>query len=160
MATVLESSEEDSMMRKQRGMISVRSKKAITSEESILTRAPMTPKEVRRRYSKVRWREVVLRKGNSSSGMCAWRKRALVSGWEATHCKRTSALQTRLLSWLESTGGESMGYTDVISLRRAVTTPNEDQRTTARSSYCSRLRPSSSKACSLLGPYVSWQIQW
>jgi len=35
----------------------------MTSEESFLTRAPMTPREVRRRYSKGRDLDVVLRKG-------------------------------------------------------------------------------------------------
>ena len=44
-------------------MISVVKRKLITSEESFLTRAPMTPSEVRRRYSKGRDLEVVLRKG-------------------------------------------------------------------------------------------------
>lgn len=35
----------------------------MTSDESFLTRAPMTPREVRRKYSKGRDLEVVLRKG-------------------------------------------------------------------------------------------------
>ena len=63
MATVLLSSEPVSMMRRQRGMISVVSKKLMTSEESFLTRAPMTPRLVRRRYSNGLDLEVVLRKG-------------------------------------------------------------------------------------------------
>lgn len=63
MATVLESSEPVSMIRRHRGMISVVRRKFITSEESFLTRAPMTPREVRRRYSKGRDLEVVFRKG-------------------------------------------------------------------------------------------------
>jgi hypothetical protein len=44
-------------------MISVVSRKLMTSELSFLTSAPMTPREVRRRYSKGRDLEVVLRKG-------------------------------------------------------------------------------------------------
>jgi len=44
-------------------MISVVSRKWMTSELSFLTSAPMTPREVRRRYSKGRLFEVVLRKG-------------------------------------------------------------------------------------------------
>jgi hypothetical protein len=62
-ATVLLSSEPVSMMRKQSGMISVVSRKLMTSEESFLTSAPMTPSEVRRRYSNGRDFDVVLRKG-------------------------------------------------------------------------------------------------
>jgi hypothetical protein len=44
-------------------MISVVRRKLMTSEESFLTRAPMTPREVRRRYSNGRDLEVVLRNG-------------------------------------------------------------------------------------------------
>jgi hypothetical protein len=51
------------MMRRHKGMISVVSRKLITSELSFLTSAPMTPRDVRRRYSKGRDFEVVLRKG-------------------------------------------------------------------------------------------------
>ena len=71
MATVLESSEPVSIMRRQSGMISVVSRKLMTSLLSFLTRAPMTPSEVRRRYSKGRDFEVVLRNGYRKSGMCA-----------------------------------------------------------------------------------------
>jgi hypothetical protein len=50
------------MMRRQRGMISVERRKLMTSELSFcLTRAPMTPSEVSRRYSKGRVLGVVLR---------------------------------------------------------------------------------------------------
>lgn len=63
MATVLLSSEPVSMIRRHRGMISVVRRKLMTSVESFLTKAPMTPSEVRRRYSKGRDFDVVLRKG-------------------------------------------------------------------------------------------------
>ena len=63
MATVLLSSEPVSMIRRHRGMISVVSRKLMTSVESFLTSAPMTPSDVRRRYSNGRDFEVVLRKG-------------------------------------------------------------------------------------------------
>jgi hypothetical protein len=63
MATVLLSSEPVSMMRRHSGIISVVNRKLITSEESFLTRAPMTPSDVRRRYSNGRDFEVVLRNG-------------------------------------------------------------------------------------------------
>lgn len=83
-ATVLESSEPDSMMRRQRGMISVVRRKVITICSSVFTSAPITPSlnrditpgivrggrlgqsgthDVRRRYSKGRVRLVVCRKG-------------------------------------------------------------------------------------------------
>lgn len=62
-ATVLLSSDPVSMIRRQRGIISVVRRKLITSDESFLTNAPMTPSEVRRRYSKGRDFEVVFRKG-------------------------------------------------------------------------------------------------
>lgn len=62
-ATVLLSSDPVSIIRKHKGMISVVSKKCMTSEESFLTKAPITPNDVSRRYSKGRDLEVVLRKG-------------------------------------------------------------------------------------------------
>jgi len=63
MATVLLSSDPVSMMRRQSGMISVVRRKLMTSDESFLTSAPMTPREVRRRYSNGRDFEVVFKKG-------------------------------------------------------------------------------------------------
>jgi hypothetical protein len=71
MATVLLSSEPVSMMRRQSGIISVVSKKLMTSEESFLTSAPITPRLVSRRYSKGRDLEVVLRNGYKKRGICA-----------------------------------------------------------------------------------------
>jgi len=70
-ATVLLSSEPVSMMRRHNGIISVVRRKLITSDESFLTRAPMTPREVSRRYSKGLDLDVVLRKGYKKSGICA-----------------------------------------------------------------------------------------
>ena len=63
MATVLLSSEPVSMIRRHSGIISVVKRKLMTSDESFLTSAPITPSEVRRRYSNGRDFEVVLRKG-------------------------------------------------------------------------------------------------
>lgn len=60
-------------------MISVVNKKLITSDESFLTRAPMTPSDVRRRYSNGRDFDVVLRKGYRKSGICANGKSAMDS---------------------------------------------------------------------------------
>lgn len=62
-ATVLLNSDPVSMIRRQRGIISVVRRKLITSEESFFTKAPITPKEVRRRYSNGRDLEVVFKKG-------------------------------------------------------------------------------------------------
>jgi hypothetical protein len=78
------------MILKHRGMISVVRRKVIVGLElfdwaapgvpfgfipeelgSFLTSAPITPKLVRRRYSKGRDLEVVLRKGYKNRGMCA-----------------------------------------------------------------------------------------
>ena len=62
-ATVLLNSDPVSMIRKHNGMISVLKRKVMTSEESFLTNAPMTPSEVKRRYSKGRDLDVVFRNG-------------------------------------------------------------------------------------------------
>ena len=83
MATVFDSSEPVSMIRKHRGMISVVRRKVIVGDEllpeevlgwplevmaelvegSFLTRAPITPREVSRRYSNGLDLDVVLRNG-------------------------------------------------------------------------------------------------
>ncbi len=84
MATVLDNSLPVSMIRRQSGMISVVRRKVMVGEEllpvpcapgvpvgfiatleegSFLTRAPITPSEVSRRYSKGRDLEVVFKKG-------------------------------------------------------------------------------------------------
>jgi len=62
-ATVLLNSEPDSMILRQRGMISVVRRKLITSCSSVLTNAPITPKEVKRRYSNGLVLDTVWRKG-------------------------------------------------------------------------------------------------
>ncbi len=62
-ATVLLSSEPVSMMRRHSGMISVVNKKLMTSVESFFTKAPITPSDVRRRYSNGRDFDVVFRNG-------------------------------------------------------------------------------------------------
>lgn len=59
------------MIRRHNGMISVVKRKLMTSDESFLTRAPMTPKEVSRRYSKGLDLEVVLRNGYRNKGIWA-----------------------------------------------------------------------------------------
>lgn len=93
-ATVFDNSEPVSMMRKHRGMISVVRRKVIVGDEllaealfgwpfeviaelvegSFLTSAPITPSEVRRRYSNGRDLDVVLRNGYRNSGICAFKQ--------------------------------------------------------------------------------------
>ena len=70
-ATVLLSSEPLSMILRHRGMISVVSRKLITSCSSVLTRAPITPREVSLKYSKGRVLLTVWRKGYRYNGMWA-----------------------------------------------------------------------------------------
>src|SRR5258707_1134775 len=70
-ATVLLNSDPVSMIRRQRGMISVVKRKLMTSDESFFTSAPITPSEVSRKYSNGRDLDVVLRKGYRKSGMWA-----------------------------------------------------------------------------------------
>ena len=108
-ATVLLSSLPSSIVRRQSGMISVLSRKLITSVSSTFTSAPITPSDVKRKYSKGRVLETVFRNGYRNSGMCAFRKSARVSGCDATHCRSASALHTRFDAWLVSDGGESSG---------------------------------------------------
>lgn len=71
MATVLLNSEPVSMMRRHSGMISVVNKKLITSLESFLTKAPITPRDVRRRYSNGLDFDVVFKNGYRNRGICA-----------------------------------------------------------------------------------------
>ena len=59
------------MIRRHKGMISVVNKKLITSLESFLTKAPMTPRDVSLRYSKGLDFDVVFRNGYRNRGICA-----------------------------------------------------------------------------------------
>lgn len=54
----------------------------MTSVESFLTNAPMTPRDVRRKYSKGRDFDVVFRKGYRNSGIWAERQSVQVDGFE------------------------------------------------------------------------------
>jgi len=47
------------------------------------------------------------RRGKVEATPC--RNMARVSWWEATHCRRASALHTRLEAWAVRAGGESKG---------------------------------------------------
>jgi hypothetical protein len=108
-ATVLDNSDPFSIMRRHRGIISVCSKKLITSGSSIFTKAPTTPSEVRRRYSNGLALASVFKNGYKYKGMCADKNNPRVSGCDATHCKSASALHTRLEQWAVKVGGLSNG---------------------------------------------------
>lgn len=57
------------MIRKQRGMISVCSKKEMTSVSSILTKAPITPRDVSLKYSKGLPLDTVFKNGYKNKGI-------------------------------------------------------------------------------------------
>lgn len=105
MATVLESSEEISIMFKQRGTISVVNKKLITSGVSFFTNAPMTPKLVSLKYSNERCLAFVDKNGYKYNGKLALKNKPLVRTFEATHWRRASALQTLFETDAVSIGG-------------------------------------------------------
>lgn len=67
----LESSDPVSMIRRHRGMISVVRRNSMVGGESDLTRAPITPREVRRRYSNGLDLDVVFKNGYRKRGICA-----------------------------------------------------------------------------------------
>ena len=90
-------------------MISVLSRKLITSVSSTFTSAPITPSDVSRRYSNGRVLLTVLRKGYRNSGTCACRKSVRVSGCDATHCSSARALHTRFDDDAVSVGGLRYG---------------------------------------------------
>jgi hypothetical protein len=106
-ATVYESSVPLSIILRHRGMISVWSRKLITSESSIFTKAPMTPNEVSLKYSKGLPLLTVLRNGYRKRGIWAFRKSYRVSLWDATHCRSASTLQALLDTFVSRLGGES-----------------------------------------------------
>jgi hypothetical protein len=59
------------MIRRQRGIISVVRRNSMVGGESDFTSAPMTPREVNRKYSNGLDFDVVFRKGYKKSGMWA-----------------------------------------------------------------------------------------
>ena len=84
----------DSIILKHRGIISVVKRKFMTSCSSVLTRAPITPRDVNLRYSKGLVFDTVCKNGYKYKGMWARRNADRVSGCEATHCSNARALQT------------------------------------------------------------------
>lgn len=103
-----------------------------------LTKAPITPKLVSLKYSKGLVLLTVCKKGYKKSGMCAFKNTERVSGWEATHWRRASALHTRLDWWAVSVGGFIAGYIFTISCRSAPIVPNECHSIGAKSGTISR----------------------
>ena len=79
-ATVFDNSVEDSIIFKQRGMISVVNKKAMTSGVSFFTKAPMTPNDVNLKYSNDLDLDSVFKNGYKNNGKCAFKNKFLVSG--------------------------------------------------------------------------------
>jgi len=73
-ATVLESSYPLFMILKHKGMISVCIRNVIASVSSPLTSAPITPKEVTRRFSKGFYLAEVFKKGYKNRGIYAREK--------------------------------------------------------------------------------------
>lgn len=157
-ATVLLSSDPLSMMVRQSGTISVVNRNVITSCSSVFTRAPMTPRLVRRRYSNGRVFDMVDRNGYKYNGICACRKAVRVSGCEATHCSKASALHTRFDWWAVRVGGVIEGYMFTISCSRAHAVPKLFHNIGAKS--VSRFLLSSSRAVSRVSGWANSLIHW
>lgn len=143
------------MILKQRGIISVCNKKLITSLSSIFTKAPITPRDVSLRYSNGLPLLTVLRNGYRNKGIWALRNSYLVSLWDATHYKSANTLHALFEVFVSKLGGESYGYTDTISYKRAAMVPTECQMKGASSEKCSLCLLSSTSALSLLSLYFS-----
>jgi|TARA_Y100000739_G_C20524413_1_gene425776 hypothetical protein len=93
-ATVFDSSDPNSIVRKHNGIISVLSKKLITSVSSTFTNAPITPNDVNRKYSNGLVLLTVFKNGYKNNGTCAFKNCARVSGCDATHWSKANALHT------------------------------------------------------------------
>ena len=78
-ATVFDNSLPLSIIRRQRGIISVLRRKLITSGLSTFTRAPITPSAVNLKYSNGLVLLTVFKKGYRNIGICAARKAGRVS---------------------------------------------------------------------------------
>ncbi len=96
-------------MRKHNGIISVERRKSITSALSLLTRAPITPRLVKRKYSNGLVLLVVFKKGYKYKGMCACKNAPLVESCDAMHCNKASALQTLVETAELRLGGTNNG---------------------------------------------------
>ena len=95
-ATVWLNSVPLSIILKHKGMISVWSKKLITSGSSPFTSAPITPKEVSLKYSKLLPLLIVFKNGYKNKGIWALRNNYRVSLWDATHWSKAKTLQALL----------------------------------------------------------------
>lgn len=83
------------------------------------------------------------------------RNKYLVSLCDATHYSIASTLHALFEVFESRSGGESNGYTDTISRRRAGIVPTECQMKGASSWKCSRWRESSSSELSRKSEYFS-----
>lgn len=125
-----------------------------------LTSAPMTPNDVKRKYSNGRVFEVVCKNGYRNRGICACKNTVRVSGCEATHCRRANALQTRFDWWAVNVAGLIEGYILIISWRRAAIVPKLCHSIGARSVTVSRFLLNSSRAASRVSGWANSLIHW
>lgn len=141
---------------RQRGTISVCMRKVIAAGSLSLTRAPITPKDVTLKFSKIFVLVEVLRKGYKKRGIWARIKRwlplrnsCLVWWCKAKHCSRPTTRQILLeLTSFKFGGGDNSEYTSIISCRRMVMVPTECHRRTGKSVKVSLFRLSWFKASS------------
>ena len=108
-ATVLLNSDPVSMILKHNGIISVDNKNDITSVSSTFTNAPITPRDVKRKYSNGRDLLCVFKNGYRYNGICAFKNGCRVSICDATHCNNANALQTRFDACAVNVGGVNNG---------------------------------------------------
>ncbi len=93
---------------------------AAPQRQRTLTSAPMTPRDVRRRYSKGRVLEMVLRKGYRNSGMCAAREGRAVRN--ASGCGQLTRHHAALLArstaaWLRIRAGSLAPHRKQVSIQ-------------------------------------------
>lgn len=110
----------------------------LLQQQLTLTRAPITPRLVSRRYSNGRVLLTVCRNGYRKRGTWACKNAERVSGCDATHWRRARALQTRFDWCAVRVAGFIAGYMLTISCRRAAVVPNECHSMGANSGTTSR----------------------
>lgn len=137
-ATVLESACPFFMILKHNGTISVCMRKVMAYGSLSLTSAPMTPKDVTLKFSKILLLVEVLRNGYRNNGICAFRNYWRVCWWRARHWSRPTTRQMRLeLVSLRLGGGDSSEYISMISWSKIVMVPTECHSNTGKSGYVS-----------------------
>ena len=119
--TVLDNSFPESIIRKHRGTISVDKRKSITSIPSFLIRAPITPRQVKRKYSNERPLWLAFKQGYRYKGIWATKINIFgqlkipckngpwVIGCEAIHCIKAKELHTLVDDCELREGGDNNG---------------------------------------------------